>query len=130
MQYFIFFICASLYFKVFTSHMYCLCINTMLFFVCLLLKIVQALNLECLSSGPWFWFWPNMVILGKLFSSVSLALLNSELALITGHFHRVTERIREIKNAKYLTKSLLSSHDLINVNYYYYAQMSPVNIWM
>lgn len=62
-----------------------------------------------------------MIILGKLFSSVSLAFLNPELALITGHLHSVTVRIRVITNAKYLTKCLPSSHGLIYVDYYYYA---------
>ena len=68
------------------------------------------------------------MILDKLFTFVSLAFLSSKVDLITGYFYTVSVRIREVTNGKYLTQSLLSSNNLINVNYYYCAQVLPANI--
>lgn len=69
------------------------------------------------------------MILDKLFTfTLSLAFLSSKVDLVTGYFYTVTVRIREVMNGKYLAQSLLSSNNLINVNYYYCAQVLPANI--
>lgn len=68
------------------------------------------------------------MILDKLFTFVSLAFLSSKVDLITGYFYTVAVRIREVMKGKYLTQSLLSSNNLINVTYYYCAQELSANI--
>ena len=94
-------------------------------------KESQVLDFKCFHSSlqPWSWF--NTVILDKLFTfTLSLAFLSSKVDLVTGYFYTVTVRIREVMNGKYLAQSLLSSNNLINVNYYYCAQVLPANIWI
>ena len=93
-------------------------------------KESQVLVFKCFDSSPQSWSWFNTVILDKLFTFVSLAFLSSKVDLITGYFYTVSVRIREVTNGKYLTQSLLSSNNLINVNYYYCAQVLPANIWI